>query len=113
MRATYIVIAGNAYAGNLVPRIGAKVLPAGSYMMATAPLSAEQQARVLPQNSAVCDRRVALDYYRLSSDGRLLFGGLCNYSGRHPASIANSLYPNMVSLFPELAGIGIDYQWGA
>ena len=112
VRTSYIVLAGNAYIGDLEPRISGKVLPAGSYLIATKPLSGQQQARILPQNSAVCDRQVALDYYRLSSDGRLLFGGLCNYSGRHPKNIASSLYPRMIKLFPELTGIGIDYQWG-
>lgn len=112
VRANYVVLAGNAYISALEPRISGKILPAGSYLIATKPLSGEQQARILPRNSAVCDRRVALDYYRLSSDGRLLFGGLCNYSGRHPKNIASSLYPRMIKLFPELAGIGVDYQWG-
>ncbi len=61
-----------------------RCLPAGSYIIATEPLSEELAHALLPQNMAVCDQRVALDYYRLSADRRLLFGGACHYSGRDP-----------------------------
>ncbi len=112
VKTTYLILAGNAYLNNLEPRLTGKILPAGSYMIATEPLTEEQQQAVLPKNSAVCDRKVALDYYRLSSDGRLLFGGLCNYSGRHPNNIAASLQPRLAKLFPVLSKVAIDYQWG-
>lgn len=110
--ANKIVICGNAYVAGLNPTLEAKVLPAGSYVIATEPLSPELQKKVLPQDMAVCDQRVALDYYRLSADGRLLFGGLCNYSGRDPASIEATLKPHMDKVFPYLANVNIDYQWG-
>ncbi|CAM5515674.1 FAD-dependent oxidoreductase OS=Stutzerimonas stutzeri OX=316 GN=CXK95_14160 PE=4 SV=1 [Stutzerimonas stutzeri] len=67
---------------------------------------------LLPQNMAVCDQRVALDYFRLSADGRLLFGGACHYSGRDPKDIAAYMQPKMLAVFPQLVGIGIEYQWG-
>ncbi|WP_156356246.1 NAD(P)/FAD-dependent oxidoreductase, partial [Pseudomonas sp. GTC 16482] len=67
---------------------------------------------LLPQNMAVCDQRVALDYYRLSADHRLLFGGACHYSGRDPKDIAAYMRPKMLKVFPQLADVRIDYQWG-
>jgi len=61
---------------------------------------------------ALCDQRVALDYYRMSADHRLLFGGACHYSGRDPADIAAYMQPKMLKVFPQLADVKIDYQWG-
>ena len=92
--------------------LSGKVLPAGSYIIATEPLSEAQAHALLPQNMAVCDQRVALDYYRLSADRRLLFGGACHYSGRDPKDIAAYMRPKMLKVFPQLAGVKIDYQWG-
>ncbi|MCY1528384.1 Gamma-glutamylputrescine oxidoreductase [compost metagenome] len=97
---------------DLNPALGGKVLPAGSYVVATEPLSAELAHELLPQNMAVCDQRVALDYYRLSADNRLLFGGACHYSGRDPADIEAYMRPKMLQVFPQLANVRIDYQWG-
>ena len=112
VRAKSLVIACNAYQNRLNPYLDGKVLPAGSYVIATEPLSAEQAHALLPQNMAVCDQRVALDYYRLSADNRLLFGGACHYSGRDPADIAAYMRPKMLKVFPHLENLRIDYQWG-
>lgn len=107
-----VVLAGNAYLGRAEPRLHGAVIPAGSYIIATESLGDELAAELLPQDMAVCDQRVGLDYFRLSADRRLLFGGLCNYSGRDPRDIAATLQPNMLRVFPQLAGRAIDYQWG-
>jgi glycine/D-amino acid oxidase-like deaminating enzyme len=66
----------------------------------------------MPGNHAVCDLKIDLDYFRLSADKRLLFGGMCNYSGRDPKDIKAALYPKMLKVFPQLAGINIEFQWG-
>ncbi|EPL14647.1 FAD-binding oxidoreductase [Pseudomonas sp. CF161] len=112
VRAKTLVLGCNAYLNGLNPELGGKVLPAGSYIIATEPLSEQQAQQLLPQNMAVCDQRVALDYYRLSADRRLLFGGACHYSGRDPQDIAAYMRPKMLQVFPQLAGVKIDYQWG-
>jgi len=112
VRAKTLVLGCNAYLNGLNPELGGKVLPAGSYIIATEPLSEQQAHQLLPQNMAVCDQRVALDYYRLSADRRLLFGGACHYSGRDPQDIAAYMRPKMLQVFPQLAGVKIDYQWG-
>jgi len=112
VRAERLVLACNAYLGGLNSQLAGKVLPAGSYIIATEPLSQAVQQTLLPQNMAVCDQRVALDYFRLSADGRLLFGGACHYSGRDPRDIAAYMRPKMLEVFPQLAQTRIDYQWG-
>jgi glycine/D-amino acid oxidase-like deaminating enzyme len=107
-----VVLAGTAYLGKSEPRLYGTVIPAGSYIIATEPLGDRLASQILPQDMAVCDQRVGLDYYRLSADKRLLFGGLCNYSGRHPKDITASIQPRMIKLFPQLENAGIDYEWG-
>jgi len=112
VRATNLVLACNAYLNGLNSSLGGKVLPAGSYIIATEPLSPAQARTLIPQNMALCDQRVALDYYRLSADRRLLFGGACHYSGRDPKDIAAYMRPKMLEVFPHLDKVNIDFQWG-
>ena len=61
---------------------------------------------------AVCDRNNIVDYYRMSADQRMLFGGRCNYSGREPTSIKDAMLPRMLKIYPQLEGKRIDYEWG-
>ncbi|MDB6049355.1 MAG: dependent oxidoreductase [Pseudomonas sp.] len=112
VRADTLVLGCNAYLNDLNPELSGKVLAAGSYIIATEPLSLAQANELLPQNMAVCDQRVTVDYYRLSADRRLLFGGACHYSGRDPKDIAAYMRPKMVEVFPQLASARVDYQWG-
>jgi len=116
VNAKQVILAGNAYIGDLAPKklpnISNKILPAGSYIIATEPLKEDVYKALLPGNHAVCDLKIDLDYFRLSADKRLLFGGMCNYSGRDPKDIKAALYPKMLKVFPHLEGINIDYQWG-
>lgn len=112
VRAKTLVLGCNAYLQGLNPHLSGKVLPAGSYIIATEPLTQAQAHALLPQNMAVCDQRVALDYYRLSADRRLLFGGACHYSGRDPQDIGAYMRPKMLDVFPHLKDVKIDYQWG-
>ena len=112
VRAKTLVLACNAYLNGLNDKIGGKVLPAGSYVIATEPLTPAQARSLIPQNMALCDQRVTVDYFRLSADNRLLFGGACHYSGRDPADIAAYMRPKMLQVFPHLKDVRIDYQWG-
>jgi len=112
VRAASLVLACNAHLEDVEPRLSGKVLPAGSYIIATEPLSEDVAKRLIPQNLALCDQKVGLDYYRLSADRRLLFGGACHYSGRDPADIAAYMQPKMLKVFPELATTAIEFQWG-
>ncbi len=110
--ANKVVLAGNAYLGRSERRLFGAVIPSGSYIIATEPLGEQRALELLPQDMAACDQRVGLDYFRLSADRRLLFGGLCNYSGRNPRDISAALRPNMLRVFPQLADVRIDFEWG-
>ena len=112
VRASTLVLCCNAYLNDLDRELGGKVLPAGSYIIATEPLSEALANELLPQNMAVCDQQVTVDYYRLSADRRLLFGGACHYSGRDPQDIGAYMRPKMLKVFPQLADTRIEYQWG-
>jgi glycine/D-amino acid oxidase-like deaminating enzyme len=110
--ADIVVLGGNAYLGQLVPKLAARVLPAGSYIVATEPLDGALADEIMPADYAVCDQRWALDYFRMTADKRLLFGGLATYSGRHPRDIVAAVRPNMLKVFPQLKDVKIDYSWG-
>jgi glycine/D-amino acid oxidase-like deaminating enzyme len=112
VQAGKVVLAGNAYLGRAEPKLFGAVIPAGSYMIATERLDPALAMKLLPQDMAACDQRVTLDYFRLSADKRLLFGGLCNYSGRDPRSISATLRPKMLKVFPQLGDAEIDFEWG-
>ena len=112
VEADTVVLAGNAYHALERKHLGGLTFPAGSYIIATEPLAPDIVQRINPLNLAVCDMNNVVDYYRLSTDGRLLFGGRCNYSGREPRSIRKTLTPRMLKIYPELADVRIDYEWG-
>lgn len=110
--ADFVVIAGNAYHRLERRRLGGLLFPASSYIIATEPLTVEEAAGVNPLDLAVCDLNTVLDYFRLTADRRMLFGGRCNYSGREPRDIAASMQPRLHRIYPQLRGKRIDYAWG-
>ncbi|MFT4824394.1 MAG: gamma-glutamylputrescine oxidase [Halioglobus sp.] len=110
--ADFVVLAGNAYHHLEQKSLSGLVFPGGSYILATEPLSPEEVADINPLDLAVCDQNAVLDYYRLSADKRMLFGGRCNFSGRVPHNIAGTMLPRMQRIFPQLADKKVDYAWG-
>jgi glycine/D-amino acid oxidase-like deaminating enzyme len=112
VRAQSLVLGCNAHLDELEPRLSGKVLPAGSYVVATEPLPEGLARTLIPQQMALCDQKVGLDYYRLTADNRLLFGGACHYSGRDPKDIGAYMRPKVLKVFPQLAEVRLDYQWG-
>lgn len=112
VEADAVVLAGNAY-GRLEPRhLSNLVFPAGSYVIATEPLDEAVVRKINRDDVAVCDMNDIVDYYRLSADRRLLYGGACNYSGRDPRSIEAYIRPRMLKIYPQLKDVRIEYQWG-
>lgn len=109
--ADFVVLAGNAY-HQLARKLRRVMLPVNSYIIATQPLTADQVASVNPLDLAISDLKFVIEYYRLSADKRLLFGGRCNYFGDEPAIIERGLRPRMLEVYPQLADVGIDYAWG-
>jgi glycine/D-amino acid oxidase-like deaminating enzyme len=109
--ADHVVLAGNAY-HLLEPALRNHIIPVNSFIIATEPLSDEQVQACNPKDLAVCDPNFILQYYRLSADKRLLFGGRCNYFGEDPEHIKAMMRPKMERIYPRLKGIKIDYAWG-
>lgn len=107
-----VVLAGNAYSRLEPKHLSKLVFPAGSYIIATEPLSPDVAESINRRDVAVCDLNNIVDYFRLSADRRLLFGGACNYSGREPASIRAFIRPRMLAVYPQLENVRIDYEWG-
>ncbi|MFV1506017.1 NAD(P)/FAD-dependent oxidoreductase [Phaeobacter sp. JH63H2] len=109
--ADQLVLACNGYLGGLNRRVAARVMPINNFIAATAPLGAET-ARVLARDVAVADSKFVVNYFRLSHDGRLLFGGGESYGYRFPSDIAATVRKPMVQIFPHLRDVKIDYAWG-
>ena len=109
--ANSVVLAGNAY-HTVEPALKNHLVPVNSFIIATEPLSDEQIARYNPQDLAICDPNYILEYFRLSADKRMLFGGRKNYFGADPEHIKKMLVPKLRRHYPELADLRIDYAWG-
>ena len=105
-----VVLCGNAYLGNTVPALTARVMPVSTQMVTTEPLGARADA-LLPTDLCVEDARYILDYFRLSADKRLIFGGGTVYGGTDPADVRAKLRPNLEKVFPQLKGVTLDYAW--
>ena len=106
-----VVIAGNAY-HHIEPALRGIMFPVNSFILATSPLSDEQVSILNPGDLAVCDPNFVLEYFRLTADKRLLFGARCNYFGDDPDIIRGKLVRKMLRVYPQLAGVKIDYSWG-
>ena len=110
--ANFLVLAGNAYLGNVGAVSRNRLMPVGTYMIATEPLPEHWVQQTLPGNPAVADLNFVLDYFRLSADQRLLFGGGVSYSTLPPLNLKELLRARMLRVFPELDWCQIDYGWG-
>jgi len=107
----YVLVCGNAYLGNAVPELTARIMPVSSQIIATEKLDKEVARALLPTNHCIEDARYVLDYYRLSADNRLIYGGGTVYGARNVGSIVKRIRPGMLQTFPHLAGTRIDYAW--
>jgi len=112
VEADTVMLSGGAYHRLERKALSGKLFPAGSYIIATEPLGDKLAAEILPSDYAVCEALNVLDYYRLSADKRLLYGGRCNYSGRDPKSIKATMLPRMLKNYPQLKDVRIEYEWG-
>jgi len=112
VRARFVVVAGNGYLGALVPEVATRVMPINNFIVATAPLGAARARGLIRSDVAVADSRFVVNYFRLSGDGRLLFGGGESYGYRFPRDIAALVRPRMLGVFPQLADVPIEFAWG-
>ena len=112
VRAKFMVIAGNAYLGRTVRKLAGRVMPVATYIIATEPLGENRARALIRDGEAVANTKFIVDYFRLSSDTRMLFGGRASYSGFAPADLDAYMRPRMTAVFPQLRDVKIDYAWG-
>jgi glycine/D-amino acid oxidase-like deaminating enzyme len=114
VRARDVLIATNGYTGALCPALRRRIVPLGSYLIATAPLPEDVVTRLLPRGRVAFDSKAFLFYFRLSADRRLVFGGRAQFTpatARSTRRAAEILRRGMVEVFPELAGVAVDFAW--
>ncbi len=109
--ADHVMLACNGYLGGLDTKVAARVMPINNFIAATEPLGPDA-AQVLARDIAVADTKFVVNYFRLSSDNRLLFGGGESYGYRFPADIGATVRKPMAQIFPHLADVRFDYTWG-
>jgi gamma-glutamylputrescine oxidase len=112
VRCRHLALCGNTYLGELAPQLAKKIMAVASYIIATERLGAERARRLIANNAAVSDMNWVLDYFRLSADQRLLFGGRVSYSALAPFSAARATRTRMLKVFPQLADARTEYAWG-
>lgn len=112
LRCRQVVFAGNAWLGGAVPALARRIMPVGTFIIATGPLGEHAVRALLPQDTAVTDINWVLDYFRRSSDHRLLFGGRVSYSGLDPFDTADATRNRMVRVFPQLKDARVEHAWG-
>ena len=108
----FAVLAGNAYVHGIAPELDSRIMPVGTYIGATEPLGADRARSLISNDMAVADVNWALDYFRLSRDHRLLFGGRASYSTLPPPNLRRTLQRRMTRVFPQLADAKMDTVWG-
>ena len=104
------MIGCNAYLGSLVPRMAGNIMPINNFVIATERLLASCRG-LTGTNRAMSATLFVINYWKLSQDGRLIFGGGENYSSRFPRT-SKRLSAHMLNIYPELQDIDIDYGWG-
>lgn len=112
IRAKEVILAANGYLGRLEPRVAARVMPINNFIIATEPLPEALAREIIRDDVAVADSRFVINYYKLSEDRRLLFGGGESTGLRFPADIAGLVRPRMLAIYPQLRKVAITHAWG-
>lgn len=115
-RCSFVVLAGNVYLGeygdDIAPEVAGRIMPVGTYMIATEPMGPERADALMRGRPAASDTNFVLDYFRLSADHRLLFGGADSYTGSAPRDLIARMRSNMLRVFPQLSDLAIPHAWG-
>jgi len=116
VQAQHVVLAGNCLLPEVSPKLAApiqsRIMPVGTYMLATQPVDQALAQRLIARHAAVCDNNFVLDYFRFSADRRMLFGGRVSYTTLTPPHLQQRLQTRMTKIFPELAQVPVEYVWG-
>jgi gamma-glutamylputrescine oxidase len=112
IKAAYVVLGCNGYLGAIQPHVAQRVMPINNYIVATTPMTPEDQEMILRNNHAVADGKFVVNYFRFSEDHRLLFGGTESYGYKFPADITSMVRKPLAEIFPQIKDIDIDHAWG-
>jgi gamma-glutamylputrescine oxidase len=112
VRAKFMIIGCNAYIGRMIPELYGRIMPVTSYIVATEPLGENRAKTLIRDNDAVANTNFIVDYFRLTKDTRLLFGGRASYSTLEPPNLGKYMRPRVLSVFPQLGDVKIDHAWG-
>lgn len=110
--ANFLVLACNGYLGKLESRVAGKIMPINNFILATEPLKDDLARELIANDACASDSLFVINYWKLSGDNRLLFGGGENYTSRFPNDIPNFVRKYMLQTYPQLEGTRIDYGWG-
>jgi len=112
VRCENLVLCCNAYIGNLQHHVRSRIMPVGTYIIATEPMSEARSMALLPTGCCISDTNFVLDYFRLSADHRMLFGGRVSYTTLPPPHLVERMRQRMLATFPELHDLAISHSWG-
>lgn len=107
-----VVLACNGYLGGLEPRMAGRIMPINNFVLATEPLPESLARELIANDHALQDTLFVINYWKLSADNRLIFGGGENYSSRFPQDIRAFVRKYMLRVYPQLADTRIDFGWG-
>jgi len=110
--ADHVILACKGYLDGLEPRVARRTMPINNFVIATEPLGEARARELIRDNVAVCDTKFVLNYYRLTPDHRVLWGGGESYDRRFPRDIAGIVRGKMLEVFPQLADVTITHAWG-
>ena len=112
VRASHVLLAGNVYLHGVAPMLERRIMPVGTYVVASEPLAPALARSLIPSGAAVCETNSVLDYFRPTADDRMLYVGRVSYSTATPANLAGSMQKRMAATFPQLANTKIEFSWG-
>jgi len=112
VRCKHVIMCANAYLDKLAPSVGKKIMPVGTFIVATEPLDDSLAKSLIRDDEGVVDINFVLNYWRLSADKRMLFGGRVSYSGIVPFDLKQTMGNSMRKIYPQLKDARIDYAWG-
>ena len=110
--ASELILACNGYIEDLEPKINGYIMPINNFVLATEPLSPEVAASIIPKDTSMADSRFVINYWKLSADNRLIFGGGENYRRGFPRDIKSFVQKYMLEVYPQLSNTQIDHGWG-
>ncbi|MGM0586689.1 MAG: NAD(P)/FAD-dependent oxidoreductase [Pseudomonadota bacterium] len=112
VRARQVIVAANGYLGRLLPEVAGRVMPINNFVLATEPLGEGMARTLIRDDVAVSDSRFVVNYYRLSEDRRMLFGGGESYGWRFPRDLKSFVRRRMLRVFPQLEEAQVTHVWG-